>query len=46
MIDNIFHRHCRKKSGVLLACLILIAFLVGCGTQNEYLSKGKELSAL
>jgi len=32
-----------RKSLSLLACLILIAFVLGCGPQNEHLSKGKEL---
>lgn len=43
MSGNIFQRHCGKPPGVLLVCLTLIAFLVGCGSQNEHLSKGKEL---
>jgi len=32
-----------KKTGMLLVSLTLIVFLVSCGSQNEHLSKGKEL---
>jgi HEAT repeat protein len=32
-----------NKLLLLLSCLTLVAFILGCGSQNQYLSKGKEL---